>query len=174
MVSYYVMPHLRPATVQDLPEILRIQALCYHSIEPESPAAYINKLQQAPDCSFVIEQAPQQLLAYVFALPIDITQPPALDADNFVVPADADCLYLHDLAIDPAARGLKLSKLLLEAFFKTAAQRQLTQASLIAIQNSGEFWQHYGFHSQHSISQDLYILQKIAGYGDALYMTQQL
>ena len=168
------MPLIRSATIQDLPEILRIQALCYSSIEPEGPAAYINKLEQAPDCAFVIEQAPQQLLAYVFALPINIQQPPALDADNFVLPASADCLYLHDLAIDPAARGMKLSTSLLNAFFTSAQQRQLPQASLIAIQNSGGFWQRYGFHTQHPISTAPAMLTKIASYGDALYMTKTL
>ncbi len=114
------------------------------------------------------------MLAYVFALPIQLAKPPALDADDLTVPAAADSLYLHDLAIDPAARGLKLSQPLMQAFFRAAQQRQLAQASLIAIQGSQPFWQRYGFHSEHPVSQQAEVQKKIRVYGDALYMTRQL
>ncbi len=50
------MPALRPALLTDIPEILRIQALCYTSIEPERASAYANKLAIAPDCAFVVEE----------------------------------------------------------------------------------------------------------------------
>ncbi len=169
------MPALRPALLTDIPEILRIQALCYTSIEPERASAYANKLAIAPDCAFVVEEKNAAgLLAYVFALPIQLAKPPALDADDLTVPAAADSLYLHDLAIDPAARGLKLSQPLMQAFFRAAQQRQLAQASLIAIQGSQPFWQRYGFHSEHPVSQQAEVQKKIRVYGDALYMTRQL
>ena len=182
------MLSLRPALISDIPEILRIQALCYTSIEPEKADAFINKLQQAADCAYVVEDKNNiikdsndnahteikengKLLAYVFALPIRIEQPPTLDADDFIVPQQADCLYLHDLAIDPSARGLGLSAPLLEAFFHTAQVRQLSQASLIAIQNSVPFWQRYGFHHRHPLSQDSELQARISVYGEATYLT---
>lgn len=166
---------LRPALLTDIPEILRIQALCYTSIEPERASAYTNKLAIAPDCAFVVEQdSGAGLLAYVFALPIQLAEPPALDADDVGVPANADSLYLHDLAIDPAARGLKLSAPLLDAFFATATRRNLPYCSLIAIQNSAPFWQRYGFHTDHPVSQRADVQEKIRVYGEAVYMTRQL
>lgn len=168
------MPSLRPTLITDIPEILRIQALCYTSIEPEQAEAFINKLEQAADCSFVIESENEKLLAYLFALPIHSEKPPALDADDFIVPPEADCLYLHDLAIDPSARGLGLSTPLLEAFFHTAKMRRFTQASLIAIQNSVAFWQRYGFHDRHPLSQDTELQARISVYGEAAYLTCHL
>ena len=169
------MPVLRPALLTDIPEILRIQALCYTSIEPERASAYANKLAIAPDCAFVVEEKNAVgLLAYVFALPIQLAKPPALDADDLTVPEAADSLYLHDLAIDPAARGLKLSQPLMQAFFRAARQRQLAQASLIAIQGSQPFWQRYGFHADHPVSKQTEVREKIGLYGQAVYMTQTL
>ncbi|MCD8520695.1 MAG: GNAT family N-acetyltransferase [Saccharospirillaceae bacterium] len=168
------MPSLRQAVITDIAEILRIQALCYTSIEPERADAFINKLQQAPDCAFVTETESGKLLAYLFALPIRTEQPPALDADDFIVPQQADCLYLHDLAIDPSARGLGLSAPLLEAFFNTAKARRFTQASLIAVQNSVPFWQRYGFHNRHPLSQDAELQARISVYGEAAYLTCHL
>ena len=180
--------NIRPAQISDIDEILRIQALCYTSIEPERAEAFINKLQQAPDCAFVVEdkndaikdtgdnydagrKESRPLLAYLFALPIRTEQPPALDADDFIVPPEADCLYLHDLAIDPSARGLGLSTPLLEAFFNTARAQGFTQTSLIAIQNSVPFWQRYGFHNRHPLSQDAELQARISVYGEAAYLT---
>ncbi len=182
------MSSLRPALITDIPEILRIQALCYTSIEPERAESFINKLQQAPGCAFVVEDKNDiikdagnnsdaeikengKLLAYLFALPIRTEQPPALDADDFIVPPEADCLYLHDLAIDPSARGLGLSAPLLEAFFNTARARCFTQTSLIAIQNSVPFWQRYGFHNRHPLSQQPELQARISVYGEAAYLT---
>lgn len=166
---------LRPAILSDLPEILRIQAQCYHDIEPEQPAAYINKLEQAPDCAFVIEcadahqGAEQKLAAYLFALPIHIEEPPALDASDLIVPSTANCLYLHDLAIAPEGRGQGLSRPLLQAFFLCAKQHNLPQSSLIAIQNSATFWQKHGFRPT-PLSTSAPIQAKLKNYGQAHYL----
>src|SRR5690606_3784184 len=150
----FAMPALRPALPADIPEILRIQALCYTSIEPERASAYANKLAIAPDCAFVVEEKNAAgLLAYVFALPIQLAKPPALDADDLTVPAPADTLSLPHLAIAPAARGLTLRRPFMQAVFRAAHQRQLAQASLIDIEGSQPFWQRYGFHSEHPVSQ---------------------
>ena len=168
------MPQLRPAHHADVPEILRIQAQCYTEIEPETADAYLNKLEQAPDCAFVIEDAScKQVLAYLFALPIQIEAPPELDAQDFVCPATANCLYLHDLAIAPNARGLGLSRPLMQAFFAAAQARRLPWASLIAIQDSQAFWQAYGFASSElSLRADLQ--NKLRSYGAASYLLQKL
>lgn len=165
--------NIRLARARDVPEILRIQALCYNSIEPEKAQAYHNKLEQAPDCAFVIVDR-QQLLAYLFSVPVMLDNPPGLDSHHYCVPQHADCLYLHDLAIDPAARGSGLSKPLLQRYFSKAEALQVQHLSLIAIQQSEAFWQRYGFHTRHAISQDQQLQQKLRSYGQATYMTQTL
>ena len=162
---------LRPARSADLPEILRIQALCYQAIEPEDAAAYANKLALAPDCAFVMAAADEPLRAYLFALPITLEQPPALNASDLRLPEQANCLYLHDMAIDPAARGQGLSAPLMAAFFAAAQTRQLAWCSLIAIQNSSAFWLRYGF-AQQALSHSPAMLSKLASYGQAQYLLQ--
>lgn len=162
---------IRPLSLNDLAEVMRIQALCYHSIEPESQNAFINKLKQAPDCAFAVEgPKPDQLRAYLFALPIELNHPPSLDDDHYIVPKQPNALYLHDLAIDPAARGQHLSQPLLKAFFACANKRALPYASLIAIQQSSAFWQRYGFQIDDPLCQDPRLANKLASYGEAQYM----
>lgn len=162
-------PHLRPAQVTDVPEILRIQAACYNAIVPEDAAAYLNKLHQAPDCAFVLQSAPGQLVAYLFALPIAVDAPPALNSNNYLRSTAANCLYLHDLAIDPAAHGLGLSQPLMAAFFQTARQQNLHFCSLIAIQNSDAFWQRYGFRTDARTTTPA-IQEQLRSYGPACYL----
>lgn len=159
---------LQRATVHDLPQILAIQAVCYPSIEPEQEASYLNKLEQAPDCAFVMKDQ-DQVLAYLFALPIELHQPPTLNAQHFTVPKHANSLYLHDLAIAPSAQGQGLSRPLLQAFFQQAQSRQLAHRSLIAIQGTSPFWQGYGF-TDASLNKHPAIVQKLRSYGDAQYL----
>lgn len=159
---------LRAAQLSDLDEILRIQKLCYQDIEPESPAAYINKLEQAPDCAFVIVDQ-HEILAYLFAMPIMLNEPPALDSADYRLPSQANCLYLHDLAIAPSGRGQGLSQPLLKVFFNCANTRKLSQSSLIAIQGSAPFWNRYGF-VQTELSNSASIQNKLKSYGQAQYL----
>lgn len=159
---------LRAAQLSDLDEILRVQKLCYQDIEPESPEAYINKLEQAPDCAFVIADQ-NQVLAYLFAMPIILNEPPVLDSADYILPNQANCLYLHDLAIAPNGRGQGLSQPLLNAFFNRAKARELPQSSLIAIQGSTPFWNKYGF-KQTALSNSTPIQNKLKSYGQAQYL----
>lgn len=163
---------LRRASVRDLPAILRIQAACYKAITPEDPEAYLHKLALAPDCAFVMENQLAGVQAYVFALPIAVQEPPALNAHGFALASAADCLYLHDMAIDPAARGQGLSAPLMAAFFAAARQRHLPWCSLIAIQDSSAFWRRYGF-VQEAISQHSHMRAKLASYDQTEYLLRR-
>ena len=163
---------IRPANAADLPAILRIQDACYSSITPEDPQAYLHKLALAPDCAFVMDSAATGVQAYVFALPIALSEPPSLNAHGFACNHAADCLYLHDMAIDPAARGQGLSAPLMGAFFAAAAKRQLPWCSLIAIQNSSAFWARWGFAAA-AISRSAAIQSKLSSYGQAQYLLRR-
>ena len=163
---------LRPATAADLPAIVRIQAACYSAITPEDPEAYLHKLAIAPDCAFAMDSPQTGVLAYVFALPIALAEPPALNAHGFTITNAANCLYLHDMAIDPAARGQGLSAPLMAAFFAAVRQRHLSWCSLIAIQDSSAFWRRYGF-VQEAISQHSHMRAKLASYGQAEYLLRR-
>jgi hypothetical protein len=58
-----------------------------------------------PDSCFVASLADETPVAYLLALPWRFDDPPHLDAQTCQLPADADTLHLHDLAVAPEARG---------------------------------------------------------------------
>ncbi len=156
------LPHIRPMQEADLAAVLAIQARCYAGDIPESAQAFLSKLQASPATCFVATRG-QQLAGYLLALPVTPPDLPALDARHYRVPEQPDCLYLHDLAVDPAARSQGTGQRLIGQFWTTARQLALPRTLLIAIQGSAPFWARHGFCPEPATSAALY--QKLASYG---------
>ena len=95
---------LAPLRAGDMPAVMRIQAQCYSAIVPESLQSMSAKQQAAPGtCHAAWRQG--ALVGYLLALPVRALALPALDSPACTIDPAADALYLHDLALAPAARG---------------------------------------------------------------------
>ncbi|CAI3950887.1 Ribosomal protein S18 acetylase RimI and related acetyltransferases (RimI) (PDB:1GHE) [Commensalibacter communis] len=159
--------YIYPATDRELDNILEIQDLCYHEIEPESPEVIASKIYTSPDTCFIAKDN-QSIRGYLLSLPSSLGNPPQLHSNTQTTEPNPNCLYLHDLAIHPNARGMGVGKLLIQHFAKIALQKQFEHASLISIQNSVPFWEKYGFKV---VSADSYLQKKLKTYGEnATYM----
>ena len=146
----------------DLAEVLRIQAACYTEIVPEGVAAYEAKLRAPGARCFVAEQA-GTMLAYLVAVPVAWPALPALDDPHYVQPPDADALYLHDLAVDPRARGTGAGAALVQAFLAAVVADGWARAGLVAIQGSVPYWACFGFDTIATV--DDAVRRKLASYG---------
>lgn len=164
MSSAVEIRNMQPA---DLQSVLEIQALSYTHIIPESKESFAAKLTASPASCFVA-LVERRVAGYLVALPWDFANPPLLDQTSCALPAQPDCLYLHDLAVTPAARELGAGRTLVEAFFSYLKQSQLKRASLIAIQNSSGYWQRHGFRP---VAIAAALRARLSGYGaDVQYM----
>lgn len=135
---------IRPMQLEDLESVLQIQAACYSGDIPESAGSLRAKLVAAPLSCFVA-LADDDVIAYLIAIPWVSIAPPELNAPDCCIPADADCLYLHDLSVHPNARKSGVGRALIDCFFARCAQWQYPQACLVAVQNSGSYWRRFGF-----------------------------
>ncbi len=161
---------IHPACNADLPAILRIQSRCYTAIVPESAQSMGAKLAASPATCFVAQRA-GDVIAYLLALPWRFDHPPHLDAPDCVLPDAPDTLYLHDLAVDPAARGSGASQALVKAFLTALTESGIGRASLIAIQGSAPWWEGHGFRAALTTPT---LDARLAGYGsDVRYMSRQ-
>ena len=131
-------------TVADLPAVLKIQATCYTGVTPESKESLQAKLS-ASRSTCLIAAVGGQTVGYLISLPWEFSRPPALNAQTCELPATPTCLYLHDLAVTPAARESGAGRALVEAFLQRLKTSDLGRASLVAVQNSAAYWQRYGF-----------------------------
>jgi len=128
----------------DLPVVLAVQAACYTEIPPETAASIQCKQSASPTTCFVAWHH-GEVVGYLLALPWQLAQPPALNAEIAHLPVAPDCLYLHDLAVSPQARNQGVGRALIDTFFECLRQSGLPQASLVAVQNAAPYWQRFGF-----------------------------
>lgn len=84
-------------------------------------------------------------LGYAIAVPTRPGSPPALDALLLELPADADCLHLHDVALIPEARGRGFGRALVAGLERIARDHGFRRLSLIAVHDTGAYWRGHGF-----------------------------
>ncbi len=156
----------RPMAEADIDAVERIAGLIHPSFH-ERPEVFVERLALFPAGSLIAE-ATDGPVGYAVAHPWLIGRPPALDTMLGAIPPEADCLYLHDVAILPAARGRKLTERLVERLQRLAAGLGLRRLALTSVNATAVMWARYGFAT---IAPDDVLAAKLASYGsDAVYM----
>ena len=132
----------RRLRVSDVPAIDRVQALVYDEGFYESPEAFQSKLELPQNFS-VGAWRDGDLIGYLIAFPWHsaVTVP----LNSTVSPAsDANCVYFHDLAVIPNARGHGVGGDLINHVLD-AARSDFPLAVLVAIEGAAPLWSTYGF-----------------------------
>ena len=162
----------RPMLPTDIPSVVHLQAQCYLPDNIESGTVIRARLASAPDTAWVAERD-GAVCAYLVGYRSRLGQVGAL-GDGFEPATDPNCLYLHDLAVGPQARGLGLGPLLVAYALAQAVREGLAWAALVSVQGSQAFWRQQGFTAMRLDDRDP--LQALASYagGQACYMTQAL
>jgi ribosomal protein S18 acetylase RimI-like enzyme len=133
-------PTWRPMTEADLPAV-QAMADRLHPHHPESPAVFAERLALAPAGCLVLA-AGARLLGYAVTHPWTGTAPPPLDALLGALPAQPGAWHIHDIALDPAARGGGHALAVLRALLTASPLRR---ATLVAIPGTDEYWMRQGF-----------------------------
>ncbi|WP_448661118.1 GNAT family N-acetyltransferase [Sphingomonas sp. CJ20] len=133
----------RPARADDLPAIHAIAAQV-HPAFPEDAAVFAERLRLYPAGVWMLE-GPAGPLGYLIAHPWRGDDVPALDTLLGALPAGADLLYLHDLALMPAARGSGVGRAIVERIAAHSRAESLRAIRLVAINGSVPFWERQGF-----------------------------
>tara|TARA_B100000678_G_scaffold233600_1_gene202663 strand:- start:169 stop:777 length:609 start_codon:yes stop_codon:yes gene_type:complete len=157
--------HITPMEPGDIAEALAIQAQAYPASLQESAAVFAARLALSPSFCFTARRA-GAMVGYLIAHGWERANPPAIG--TLTGPAGAsDVLYIHDLAIAPHARGLRLGERLVARAFDAARASGLGEAELVAVEGAHSFWHRLGFCEGHSPA----IAAKLASYGaDARWM----
>ncbi|BBK39765.1 N-acetyltransferase GCN5 [Allostella sp. ATCC 35155] len=155
----------------DLPAVDRIAGIV-HPLFPERPEVPAERLRLFPAGCFVAA-SPVGPAGYAVAHPWAIGAPPALDVLLCSLPREADCLYLHDVALLPELRGSGLGAHLVRRLAALAERHLLDRLALTAVGGSAGYWRRHGFEPWGVL--DAALARKLASYGgDAVYMVCQL
>ena len=155
---------IRMMTVDDIPAVLDIQAVCYTELTPESDTSLHAKLAASRSTCF-IASLEGDTVGYLISLPWECSNPPMLNAETCQLPDSPNCLYLHDLAVTPRARQFGVGRALVETFLNQLRESDLGRASLVAVQDSAPYWERYGFRAV-PLSEPL--KAKISTYGEGV------
>lgn len=136
----------RPMTKADLPAIEAI-ALQVHPAYPESDAVFLERLALYPQGCHVLVRG-RSIDGYLLSHPWHRDSPPGLDSLLGALPADPDCLYIHDLALLPGARGHGDAAIIVERLAAVAKRDRLPALALIAVSGTSAFWSRQGFVAQ--------------------------
>lgn len=158
----------RPLRVGDLAEVDRIGGIV-HPAYPERREVPAERLSLFPEGCFAADGA--DLVGYAISHPGTFGQPPALDTLLGALPASPDCLYLHDVALLPAARGLGLGGALVDRLIGLARRLRLGRLALVAVNRSVPYWAAHGFAQPEPRPAGL--AAKLASYGgEATYLVR--
>ncbi|RXT50554.1 GNAT family N-acetyltransferase [Bradyrhizobium betae] len=162
-------PHWRPARVSDLPAISAI-ATRIHPGLPERPDVFAEKMRLYPEgCRVLI--ADDEIVGYGLAHPWRQHRIPLLDDFLERLPVDADCLYVHDVAVLPDFRG-GASRAYVADIEGLARASGIAMLALVSVYATRPLWERLGFRP---VTADAELRAKLASYGDsATYMLRDL
>jgi GNAT superfamily N-acetyltransferase len=161
--------HWRPAHASDLPAIGTIAARIHPDL-PESPEVFAEKMRLYPDGCLVLA-AENEIAGYGLAHPWMQRQIPPLDGFLETLPDDADCLYVHDVAVLPGFRGggARAYVAIIEGLARSSG---IATLALVSVYATRSLWEHLGFHA---VTADAELRAKLVSYGDsATYMLRDL
>lgn len=166
------MSDLTRAMVEsDLAAVMAIQAARYVPAMVEPVAVIRARLLAARTRAWVVESR-RGIGAYLMAYPSRVGSITPLGGGFDACP-DADCLYLHDLAVAPWDAGAGLGRCLVETAMAEARRAGLGCLALVSVLNSSGYWRRLGFHDWevHEPEQR----ERLLGYaGPAYYMVRAL
>ncbi len=141
---------------------LAIQAAAYPAFLIEPAEAFASRIEHPAGYCLAARRA-GELIGYLLAHGWPRGSPPAVG--TILDPGAArEVLFLHDLALAPAARGLRVGERLVAAALEAARRDGLTEAELIAVEGAAGYWQLLGFVEATTTPA---LSAKVAGYGKA-------
>lgn len=133
----------RAMTAADLDRILTIADIV-HPDYPEERGVFEERLAlYAAGCR--VAECRGTVIGYGVMHPGRLGVPPPLDTPLGSLPADADCLYLHDIALLPEARGTGLGAAVLGYAHGLAAREGWRWLALTSTPGARSYWDRVGF-----------------------------
>jgi GNAT superfamily N-acetyltransferase len=130
-------------------QVLELQELAYAQNYLESAESFTVKIAAGPETCFGA-WFDGRLVGYLVAVPLDRDEPLSLNSTHIqpTPMAEAQVLYIHDLAVRPERRKTGLGDVLLVHLYESAIRYGIEAYSLVAVQNSSGYWAQRGFTPQ--------------------------
>lgn len=140
----------RPLWIDDLDCVNQI-ADSIHTTLPERPEVFEEKLRLFPQgCRKLV--AGRTIVGYGISHPWMLHSIPPLDAFLGRLPAASQCIYIHDVAVLPAARGHGAAAEYVGCIRRLARQMKIAALALVSVYGTDRLWSRLGFEVVHDAS----------------------
>lgn len=154
-----------PLVEADIGEVFRIATLI-HLMLPERAEVFAEKLRLFPDGCFKLMYE-GRMAGYAISHPWKLYSVPQLDEFLHSLPKDPDCIYIHDVAALPVARGRNAAGLFVEQISLVARTMGVKHLACVSVYGTDVLWARFGFRVATSDE----MTSKLASYGEsAKYM----
>lgn len=158
----------QPLEWSDLDRVDAIQHII-HADLPEHLDFLAEKLELFPEgCRKLVRHG--EMIGYALAHRWTLGRVPALNASLRPLPADPDCLHMHDVAILPEGRGANAAGTYVDHLRALAKRDGIGSLACVSVYGTTRLWRRHGFEAA-----DRPLSGSLASYGpDAVYMTARL
>lgn len=132
-----------PLLESDISKVDRI-ARQVHPTLPERPEIFAEKLRLFPGGCFKF-MFDGKMHGYALSHPWMLYSIPPLDDFLHTLPDNPDCLYIHDVAVLPQARGHGAAGLFIAEVAKVAQQMQIRHLACVSVYGTDVLWSRFGF-----------------------------
>lgn len=141
-----------------------------HPGYPERFEVLEEKVSLYPKGCFVLEIAGEPL-GYCLSHPWVLGHPPKLDSFLNQLPHNADCYYLHDIALLPGLQGQGWGRKALDLLIALARSEGFEHLALVSVDYALTYWRAHGFEFQENNA----LADKLQSYGaDVHYLTRAI
>lgn len=138
-LMHWPMEHLLAVQLQAYaPHLVEAASVLQHKLAAAAPGRPLSWGVARAD-------APDGLCGYAIACPWHSRQQPRWNHVAATPLPEADCLYVHDIAIAPPYHGQGLAGSLMEQVLQQGRDHGWGQAVLVAVQGAQGYWRRYGF-----------------------------
>jgi ribosomal protein S18 acetylase RimI-like enzyme len=162
MTSIYDWLPLLPADIESVKRIADV----VHPTLPESKEVFLEKVILHPlGCRKLIYD--NILSGYGICHPWKLYSVPRVDCFINTLPPHPDCLYIHDIAILPHARGQNAAGRYINYIKQLALESSIPAVTLVSVYGTNVLWSRFGFRGVEIAELD----NPLASYGkSAQYM----
>ncbi len=139
-----VFSNIRLLTEADLPYVLEARRESYGAALTGGETVFREWMRIFPG-GMLGAVSGETLAGYAVCHPWIFGRTVPLNTAGLTLPDNADCLYIHDVAVRPAFRGAHIGGWLVAAAMEVGIIAGLRRFTLTAVQSSEKFWERFGF-----------------------------
>ena len=121
------------------------EGLIYPSQLWESNTSFRRRMEQFPEGCAACVNAKDELVGYMFCHPWKKDSIVPLNCEDLVIPDDADCFYIHDIAVIPSYRRKGIARAFLGMAVIFARRNGFDEIKGVAVLDSHSYWAKRGF-----------------------------